>query len=250
MARSLLNFCVGAAKNKPGSYDKCDIPNPQSCLPMINLRSLGMIQVMALVVLLAGCQKKAADEVDTGSWQNTVYRNKFFGLTVTFPTNWYPQDQSANNRLIRAGENIVAGDDKNMQAEFKAGEKQSVNLFAAFKYPLGKPVAFNPSIISVAERVADFPGIQRGQDYIFHVKQGLQGSQLSVKFSDDISSARIAGKDFDVMGIELNVNGTRVKEEYYATIMKGYALSFILPYTTDEDHQTQKSILNSMTLGQ
>lgn len=42
-------------------------------------------QILALALLFFGCGKKASDEIDFGTLNNSVYQNKYFGFSVTLP---------------------------------------------------------------------------------------------------------------------------------------------------------------------
>src|SRR5436190_15500005 len=125
------------------------------------------------ILLLPGCAKKASEEVDFGVFKNSVYENEYFGFKVTIPSTWSVQDQRARQQLAEKGTKMLTGDDKGMKAMLKASELQTITLLAAFQHPVGTPVAFNPSITSVAERVRDLPGIKQGKDYLFHAKKLL-----------------------------------------------------------------------------
>ena len=203
-------------------------------------------QIIVLVVLLTGCVKKANDEIDFGTFNNSTYTNNYFGLSVAVPSDWSIQDQKAQQRLMNLGENIVAGDDKAMKTAMKAAELQTVNMFAVYKYPLGSPVTNNPAIAAVAEKVGQFPGIKRGKDYLFQVRQTLESGQMQVSFPKDFYTQQLGGVDFDVMDLELNIRGVTVKEKYYAAIMKGYAMSFIVMFRGDDEDPVQKTILDSV----
>src|SRR4029434_9778884 len=111
------------------------------------------------VLLLAGCGKKASDEIDYGAVKNSVYHNEYFGLNLALPSEWSVQDQEMRQRVAATGVKMVAGDDKNFRAALKASEQQTVHLLMAFQHPVGSPVAYNPSIMCMAERVRDMPGI-------------------------------------------------------------------------------------------
>jgi len=214
------------------------------------MRRTGFIfiaQFIVLAGLLAGCGKRASDEIDFGTFTNSVYHNNFFGVSVTTPSGWSIQDQNAQQRLMKLGEKMIAGDDKSMKAAMQASEMQSVNLFAVYKYPYGSPVTNNLAIMSVAEKVGELPGIKRGKDYLFHVRQMLEASSVSVDFLKDIYPKPLGGVDFDVMELELHVRGTIVREQYYTTIMKGYALSFIVISRDLEMDPVQRAALDSVT---
>jgi hypothetical protein len=203
-------------------------------------------QIIALAALLIGCGKKTGNELDFGAFNNSVYTNNYFGLTVAIPAGWSIQDQEAQRRIMALGGNMVAGEDKNMKALMKASELQTVNLFAAFKYPLGTPVTFNPSILALAEKVSQMPGIKRGKDYLFFTKKTLESGKMQISYPKEIYTERLGGVDFDVMDVELSLCGTMVKEKYYVAIMKSYALSFIVTFTNNEEESSGLKILNEV----
>ena len=214
---------------------------------MLRTRLIYKAQIIALAVLLAGCGKKASDEIDFGTFNNSVYHNNYFGMTVAIPSDWSMQDQAAQQRLMKLGNKLMSGDDKNLKAVMKASELQMVNLFAVFKYLQGSPVTFNPSILSIAENVRQWPGMKSGKDYHFQARKLLESSQVEMSFPKDIYTQQLGGIDFDVMETEMHVRGLVVKQKYYATIMKGYALTLVVSFTTDEELASLKKVLDAMT---
>ena len=92
-------------------------------------------------------------------------------MSITIPSDWSIQDNQAKQQIASAGQKMLSGDDKNLQAIVKASELQSLNLFIIFEHPLGTPVPFNLNISCVAERVSHMPGIREGKDYHFHAKK-------------------------------------------------------------------------------
>jgi hypothetical protein len=205
------------------------------------------VQIITLAGLLIGCGKKAGDEIDFGTFSNSAYTNGYFGFAVTIPVDWSIQDQEAQQRIMKLGEKMMAGDDKNLKAVLKASELQIVNLFAAYKYPQGTPVTNNPAVIALAERVSQLPGIKRGKDYLFHARQMLESGQMQVSFPREIYTKQLGEIDFDVMDLELYVRGITVKEKYYVAIIKGYALCVILAYTGEKEELSQQEFLDSIT---
>ena len=203
-------------------------------------------QMVVLMLLLTSCGKKAGNEIDFGTINNSVYTNSYFGMTVTLPSDWSVESQEAQKRTLNTGEKIIAGEDKNLSAAMKASELRVVNLFVVSKYPKGAPVSYNPSIMAVAEDVRDSPGIKRGSDYHFHAKQLLQAGSLEVSFPKDIYTRSVGGVDFDIMEVEIHVRGIVVKQKYYATVLKGYAVSMIISFTTDTEEASLQKILDTV----
>jgi hypothetical protein len=202
--------------------------------------------IIASATLLTGCGRNGSNEIDFGTIKNSVYQNEYLGFSIAIPTNWSVQDQEAQRQLTGRGVSMVAGDDKNLKATLKASQLKSVNLFGAFRYPPGSPVTNNPAIMAVAENVRQLPGIQRGRDYLFHVKQLLQSGQIAVSFPGEIYTERLSGVDFDVMDIEVSLGVRTVKERYYATIRKGYALSLVFVCGPDGDEPFRKKVLDTL----
>jgi hypothetical protein len=214
---------------------------------MLRTRLFYKAQIIVLAVLLTGCEKKASDEIDFGTFNNSIYHNNYFGMTVAIPADWSMQDQAAQQRLMKLGGKLLSGDDKNLEAVAKASELQTVNLFTVFKYPQGSPVTFNPSILALAENVRQLPGIKSGKDYHFHVRKTLESSQMKMSFPKDIYTQQLGGINFDVMETEMSVQGTVVKQKYYSAITKGYALCLIESFTTDEEQASLQKILDAVT---
>jgi hypothetical protein len=213
---------------------------------MLTTKVTYIIFFITCAVLIAGCRKKASEEVDAGVVENSVYSNKYFGMSVTLPTDWNIQNQKSLKQLMEMGKKMVAGEDKNLNAAIKASESQTINLVIATKHPVGSPVDFNPMIACVAERVGDMPGIKRGSDYQFHVRKLLESSQMAVSFPKETTTEKIGGRDFDVMHIEMAVATKVVKEKYYTIIAKGYAVSFVGSFTNDEEEEVMDNVIKTI----
>jgi len=208
------------------------------------------LMVSLWICVLTGCDaanKSPRGELDFGTISGSTYSNKYFGLTITLPNGWATQDHEAQRKLMKHGTEMIAGDDKNLQALAKASELQTVNLLAAFAHPVGAPVAFNPSIACLAERLDKFPGIKRGSDYLFHVRKAMEAGQIKVIFPKDVWSERLGGREFDVMPLEITVGATTVRQRYYALVHKGYALGCITSASTNDQELQLKPVMESVT---
>lgn len=214
-------------------------------MPRRHLLRFGII--FLLTSWFAGCTKPAASEIDFGKIDHSVYTNKFFGMQVTIPSGWSIQDQQQQQQIMTEGEKVLSGSDKNLKAMMKASELETVSLFAAFEYPQGSPVPMNPGVMALAEKVNQQPGIKTGRDYFYQARKVLEAGQLHVTFPKDYYTQKLGGVDFDVMEAQIAVGAKIVEEKYYATILKGYALSFIVVYEKDHEDPAQVKMLDSMT---
>jgi hypothetical protein len=203
--------------------------------------------VVLCLMFFSACKKKAPEEIDSGTIENSVFRNKYFGLTVTLPDNWSIQSAESNKEMTEMGTKMVARENKNLEKSLNAtNERQSLFLFSAFEYLLGTPVAYNANISCVAERVSQMPGIKRGSDYLFHARKLLEMSQMEVSFGEEITTENLGGIEFDVMSVGLSFGEMVVKQKYFVTLIKGYALSFIVSYVTGEGESSLQSILETV----
>ncbi len=201
--------------------------------------------VAALIILIVGCEKKASSEIDYGTVTDSVYRNEYFRFSVAIPPGWSIQDQETRQQVVQAGTNALAGDDANLKAALKAAEQQTVHLLMAFEHPIGSPVEFNPGIMCIAERVRDLPGITRGRDYHFHMKNVINAGQMNVQFEEETSTRTLGGIEFDTLRTSMQVGPATARQTYYTTIMHGYALVLVASFKTAE----QESMLDGVLRG-
>jgi len=213
---------------------------------MYRIKLLGFVFFLVLAIVFPGCKKKESEKVSAGTIENSVYNNKYFGLTLKLPEDWSIQDKESSKELSEFGYKMIAGEDKNLEKSLKAAaENQQLMFFSASKYPIGTPVADNPNIIGTAELVKSKPGIKRGSDYLFHVKNMLEMSGIKLTIEDKVTSEKIGGVEFDVIEAVLPFGNISVQQKYCTTIMKDYAISFILTYTSEEGKNFLKEILKT-----
>jgi hypothetical protein len=74
----------------------------------------------------------------------------------------------------------------------------------------------------------------------------LEAGQMKFRFPKEVYSERLGGLEFDVMELELKIPGNTVKQKYYSTIKKGYALCFIMSFTTDEEESAVHKVFDTV----
>jgi len=218
---------------------------------MHNIFKLGRYLVIIgisflLTAQILACKELFGSSVDSGGIDGQIYSNKYFGFSLMVPDNWYALDKNGMVAVSEEGSRMVAGDDKNLKAAVKAGEKNTVNLIMAYEHPPGKPVDFNPSIGCVAEKVSHLPGLKSGRDYLLNMKRFMRMSQVRMSFAEEIEAVDIDGVEFDLLYAEASVGPMTVSQEYYTSIRKGYALSFVISYIDDEQHSNLQETLDSV----
>ena len=211
------------------------------------IKFLAIVMLTAWFIFSSGCQEKASEEVDQGAFSGSVYRNNYFGLTITIPSDWSIQDSKSMQDIKNLGKNVLDKDDKNLKAVMEASEFQTVSLFAVFRYPVGTPVPFNPNLMCMAERVRHMPGIKRGKDYHFHTRKLLESSHMSVNFPKEIYTETLGGVEFDVLYSETSLGTMLVKQKQYGAVIKGYVLLIVTTFADENQEATLDEILKTLT---
>ena len=219
-----------------------------------------IIVLLVLVTLLSitGCSKGKSSEsstntikptstkVTTGKVEGLSYTNEFFGLSIQIPDKWAVQDKQSVDEMQEVGKDAVAGDDKELKKALDESKNTSLNLLTVFQHPLGSNITFNPSFVSIAENVSQFPSIKTGKEYLEGTKEILKKAQVEYVFGKDIYEEKIDGISFNVMELSVTVNNIKIFQKYYSTITNKYSLNFIITYTTDEELKSVQQVLNSI----
>ena len=207
-------------------------------------RVLVTMGVLFLVAQILAC--KGSTSIDSGTLDTGIYSNDFFGFSLTLPDDWHPLDQGGMNKVTQAGGSALAGKNKKIKVSIQAAKNGSYNLLMAYQHPLGTRVPFNPAIGAVAQKVDKLPGIKSGRDYLLYIKRFMANSRVRMSFSPKIERVNIDGVDFDQLYAEANMGQTVVSQEYYASVQKGYVLSFILSYVDDDQYDVLQESIESI----
>ena len=199
---------------------------------------------------LTGCNNKPITEeqgFEYGKVNNGRYTNTFFDIQINVPKTWFVQSQEQSQEIMDEGQKIVAGDNENMKRALKASEINSAGLLTVFKYEQGAAVAFNPSIMLVAENLKNAPGIKSGNEYLFHSRKLMVAGQIKYTRLDEKFEKRVInGWEFYVMNAAADYNGTTVSQTYIATVKDKFALAFIYSYADDEQKAELEKLINTI----
>jgi hypothetical protein len=213
---------------------------------MYRVKLLSFVFFLIFSIVFTGCKKKEAEKPSSGTIENGTYSNKYFGLTLQFPEDWDIKDEESSKQLRDMGSKFFAGGDENIERTLNASaEERQLWFFSASKYPVGTPVANNPSIISMAEFIGDNTGIKNGNDYLFHVKKALEISGINYSTAEVVTTEEIGGKEFYLLKVTLPFGNISVEQKYYSAIVKDYAISFILTYLSENGENSLKEVLKT-----
>lgn len=187
------------------------------------------------------------DNFDYGHVEDGIYVNAFFELELTIPDNWVVQSQEQTENLMKMGGNMVAGDDKNLEALIKASEITTATLLSVFQYEVGSPVDYNPGFILIAENISYAPGISTGSDYLTQAKKIMGQSQMQFDYiDDDFAKEIINGQEFYTMNCTMNYLGVNINQRYYSTIIDGFSLSAVISFTNKKQEKELTKMMNSL----
>ncbi|WP_315793382.1 hypothetical protein [Paenibacillus sp. BIC5C1] len=174
----------------------------------------------------------SSKDVELGTTEKGSYNNDYFGVSLKFPEAWEFQDAEGMNELTNASSEVIAGDDETKKKQIELSQAKTLNLLMASQYPLnGSQVG--PSAMAIAEKVSLLQGIRTGKDYLKATKKFMMDSQFPYEYKE-FTTETIGGKEMDLMQITMDAgNGSTITQDYYSTIIEGYAFNFIFTYLDD-----------------
>ena len=213
---------------------------------MKKLNKVFTISIFLIFTISCSNNSKPKD-FDYGKVENDRYVNSYFDLELNLPSHWIVQTKEQTENLSKRGKELIAGDNKNMKAVFKASEINTANLIAAFQYEVGSAVDYNPSFMLVAENLKGFPGIKTGSDYLFQTRKLMKQSQFQYdSIDDEFKKIIINNQEYYLMNTSVNYAGYTIRQEYYSTLQDGFCISAIISYNDDEQKSILKKVINSM----
>ncbi|MEO1209228.1 MAG: hypothetical protein AAFX78_06775 [Cyanobacteria bacterium J06638_20] len=174
-----------------------------------------------------------------------TYTNHFFEFTIQYPESWAIADQTVTDEMQEVGLDALAGEDETLRTLGETALVRTYNLLTVSPYPLGAPVESNPNLLIIAEGVSATPGIQTGEDYLFHMQRWMEAGQLPYNVLQAPYTVELGGRTFYRLDASLDLFGIPVYQSYLSTIDSGYALTLILSGFEGEIAQLD-SIVDSM----
>ena len=210
------------------------------------MKNIFIIPLSLILLLTLACSKKESEKIDLGIVENAVYTNKYFNFSLDLSNNWQVQENQTIQMMRERGKELLSGDDKNMQAALDLGDLSTVDLLLASKFPIGAEVAFNPNIAIVAEKIDLTAGVVSGQEYLESVAEILKGSRIQTQFDGIYDTTNLGGVDFANIRVTMTYMDKSVSQEYFASVIKGYALSVIISFTDENQYSALMDLLRTL----
>src|SRR5262245_26792965 len=210
------------------------------------LRTLTAILLAALMT--SSCILTKPEKVDPGLIEGSTYSNKFFKMTLTVPDKWLTHSQDETSPLRKQGAELVAGQNKGMKDQIEKAEQNIVHLIHVSRYPLGYTGGFNASFLCEAEKLGILSGVSTSSDYIANFRKLLSQGQGQLKYTlSDNYAESIGGMNFTSVDAEAKLGQISLHQKLCVSVIKGYALSFIMTYASDDDLAMLNDLLKSVS---
>jgi len=213
-------------------------------------RALLFITLALLSQARPACAQAGAPQAparpDEGVLDGSAYTNEYFGLTLTLPKGWKTQGEAAKRDFKEKGRRLIDPKDPAKQASLDRAVSNTLSLLTASQHPLGAPVHFNPMFVCAAEKIPDSAAGATDADYMAVLKKTLAYSQAPVTIDRDVYTESVGGETFSVIDITITFPDAVGRQRLYTHIRRGYALSFILIYLTDEQLRALKGVVGSV----
>lgn len=221
-------------------------------------RLLISIMVLLLFSFLAGCTKspdpKAAfDEKLTyyyGAIENNIFTNDFLGMTMEVPGDWFVvEDQIKQQIQTNAYDMLSIGE--NVEESIKIEELKVYNLLFLFKNPVENQNEFNPSLLTIVERL-DESNVQTENEYLKLTQSLMASNELPMgfeyTFKDEFEKESVGGNEFTVMEVVLDTLIVEIHQKFYCKIFDDKALCFVVSYSNDEEEKEIQDIIYTLNL--
>lgn len=199
-----------------------------------------------LIIHYINCKEEPVipNDFDYGSIDGDVYVNDYFKFCLPFNDSWHLKSQQKMQEIAKAGKELILNDSYKKLIEDSA--INNTYLFNLNQFGPDEFVAYNPSLSIVAEKTTMFPNIKRGSHYLKEVQKILNKTAVNCAFNMIDKEFIIGKQHFDVMDISMDYLGLVITQRYYTTVKKGFSLSIIMSYTTEEQKVKLQRMIDSI----
>lgn len=204
---------------------------------------------VVLLALLVGCKPKGGSEIfDYGKVENGRYTNTFFGCSMDVPEGWTPLTKEQIAELESRGRKIAVGEESKPIDGRKASDISAASIMTVYKHPYGTVQGYNPSMSLIVENLHRYGSIKNGDQYLGHSRGRLVSYGLFQSVDSVFTKEVVNGAIFYRMHCVSSTDTERVEQDYIATVVNRFALTFILSYRNDSEKELMMKSLQSFVL--
>lgn len=203
---------------------------------------------LILTGLIAGAQQPGMpDDFDYGKVEDTVYKNQYFGFTLPVPATWYNRTKEEMKQGMERGLKRIGEGNKELEPAIKVSQVRTAPLLGVFRYRPDSAVGqFNYSFALVAENLTSITGINSGSAYLGYVEKAMKQSNLSIRIIESKGEQEFGGKKFDLMKIDMTMQGITVHQVYYVAIIRNFATAIIITFINEQQEKELAGILKEL----
>jgi len=202
-----------------------------------------LMVMLFLMTSMMGCSAlNSGKTLDQGTMEGNVYKNEYFGMSVTVPEEWTIASEEEIEELTKSGNEMIAGDDESKKKMLEKAELKTVYLLSATSEEHG--IA---NFIAMAEKLSLLQNVKDGKTYLEAVKENLATlvDEFPYEFKD-IYTVEIGGKEFYVLETTIDGGILKLEQTYYARVENKYALAFITTSMNEANDEAMQAIIDSV----
>jgi hypothetical protein len=182
---------------------------------------------------------------DSGSVNDGVYTNEYFGMELTVLEGWRAADEESRKQLNRRSAEVMAGDSEGMKRLLRQAEGQTINLFTLARILPPESEGRTVTVVAAAEPVPVWL-VKTGEEYLGQVKRLLERTAVKPEFEGPVTKENIGGVEFATMHLRMNYYGTFVTQKLSATIRKGHAIILTRAYLDEQGAQAVAEVIRTI----
>lgn len=190
-----------------------------------------------------------------GTLSDSTYANNFFGFTLKAPEGWLIKqpDETVRKVITEGTQKMGEGLESKFKAAADAAVQRTTILLITAPQPAtasqpgsASPDGFSPFVLCVVEDISPIPDIFSGRDFHDRMKRDIERAGVPIVVGEIVSTTRIGGRELTVYENTVTEGERSAKQEFYVTVVKGYAVCFALTYRTEEQHKALRQVLTNI----
>lgn len=204
-------------------------------------KALLLLTIIPLFFCCESNAKKSTDYFNRGYIEDNTYYNSFFNLKLPLPKNWHIMNDGELELLAESSALI-----KNEKIEKHESEDFIDNtLISIFKYGLLDAQTYNYNFTLLANKII---GVKNGKEAVNELTKILKQQNPNIQITHDDSKAyNFGGKTFFSFDAEQYLFNQLIKQSFYITVYRSYAISIVLTYQTNEQKKELAKFIKNIS---
>lgn len=187
-----------------------------------------------------------AAEIESAVIEDSVYTNKFFGFSMRLPEGWEVQGDNVKEKLLERGDEITTNMVGDVQTLGAVNHSRILNLLLVLRNSVESSAPGNPGILCLCNKIEFVSESDGLKENLYQTRKLLEESRIKYTFPKEIYSETLGEIAFDVLETETTGVDMVIRQKYYGTVRKGYALYFIVTFVTEDDLESIRESLESL----